>query len=191
VFGDHLKKRRQQLGLTQQELADKLFVSRQTISNWENGKNYPDIPTLISVSDHLSLSLDSLLKEDKEYIEKVGSDYQLINKEKKLSQLLIYLTLLFFFLILLSILVLTINKHFEPYLSIILLSLCIPFVILSYFVLREFYPKKTTNNSPLFIPKIYGFGLTVNPHHPLGKFIWGFVLLTIIFALFQTIFSLK
>jgi transcriptional regulator with XRE-family HTH domain len=42
-FGEAIKKRREQLGLTQQDLAEKLFVSRQTVCRWENGSRYPDL----------------------------------------------------------------------------------------------------------------------------------------------------
>ena len=47
TFGKTLKERRSQLDLTQQEVAKKLYISRQTISNWENGKSYPDLDMLI------------------------------------------------------------------------------------------------------------------------------------------------
>ena len=52
-----LKKLRKDHGLTQDELAQKLFVSRQTISNWENGKSYPDISHLHRMSDIYGESL--------------------------------------------------------------------------------------------------------------------------------------
>lgn len=70
MFAQAIKERRKALGLTQQELANRLFVSRQTVSNWENGKNFPDIPTLIAISDQVGLSLDQLLKGDASYMEK-------------------------------------------------------------------------------------------------------------------------
>ncbi|HFU5907788.1 TPA: helix-turn-helix transcriptional regulator, partial [Enterococcus faecium] len=56
MFAQILKDRRAELGITQQDMAEKLFVTRQTVSNWENGKNFPDIPTLISISENYSLS---------------------------------------------------------------------------------------------------------------------------------------
>ncbi|WP_411163312.1 helix-turn-helix domain-containing protein [Lactobacillus johnsonii] len=64
TFGKTLKERRSQLDLTQQEVAKKLYISRQTISNWENGKSYPDLDMLIKISDVYQVSIDSLLKED-------------------------------------------------------------------------------------------------------------------------------
>ena len=45
-----LKKYRAQQNLSQENFADKIFVSRQTISNWENGKSYPDIQNLLLLS---------------------------------------------------------------------------------------------------------------------------------------------
>lgn len=63
-FGQHLKQVRTQKKMSQQTLADLLFVTRQTISHWENGKNYPDFNLLIRLSDILDLSLDDLLRED-------------------------------------------------------------------------------------------------------------------------------
>lgn len=54
-------KRRKQLGLTQQELADKLFVSNKVISKWETGKSVPDTSMLVELSKVLNISLDELL----------------------------------------------------------------------------------------------------------------------------------
>ena len=47
---NQIRKYRTQLNLSQEELAEKIFVTRQSISNWENGKNYPDIHSLILLS---------------------------------------------------------------------------------------------------------------------------------------------
>ena len=61
--GKQIKKFRQDLKLSQEELASKIFVTRQTISNWENGKNYPDVNSLVMLSQ-LNTSLDILVKGD-------------------------------------------------------------------------------------------------------------------------------
>jgi transcriptional regulator with XRE-family HTH domain len=61
------------MNLTQGEVAQKFFITRQTISNWENEKTYPDVASLIKLSDYYHISLDTLLKEDvgmREYLEK-------------------------------------------------------------------------------------------------------------------------
>jgi transcriptional regulator with XRE-family HTH domain len=71
--------KRMAASLTQQELADDLFVSRQTISNWELGKSYPDIDSLIRLSDQFSISLDDLLKGDIKMVQslKIGTIWRI------------------------------------------------------------------------------------------------------------------
>lgn len=59
-----IKKYRTGMNLSQEELAEKLYVSRQTISNWETGKNYPDIHSLLLLSTLFQVSLDELIKGD-------------------------------------------------------------------------------------------------------------------------------
>lgn len=63
-LGRQIKKYRNEQSLSQEELADKVFVSRQTVSNWENDKNYPDIKSLLLLSEVFDVSLDSLVKGD-------------------------------------------------------------------------------------------------------------------------------
>ena len=72
-----LKEARTNAGLTQEQVAEKIMVSRQTISNWENGKSLPDIVSILNLSDLYQISLDELLKGDtkmKEKIEKAIKD---------------------------------------------------------------------------------------------------------------------
>ena len=66
-----IKKYRTESGLSQDELADKVYVSRQTISNWETGKNYPDVNSLILLSETFGVSVDTLLKGDAEMIKEI------------------------------------------------------------------------------------------------------------------------
>ena len=72
--GKQIKKFRQDLKLSQEELASKIFVTRQTISNWENEKNYPDLNTLVTMSDMFEISLDKLLKEDKQMVKTIDKE---------------------------------------------------------------------------------------------------------------------
>ena len=60
-FGEQLRMAREKKGLTQQTLAEKLYVSRQTVSHWECGVRYPDLLTTKRLSDILEVSLDDLL----------------------------------------------------------------------------------------------------------------------------------
>ena len=63
-IGQKLKDNRAKSGLTQEAVAEKIGVSRQTISNWENNRSYPDIASILRLSDLYAVSLDELLKED-------------------------------------------------------------------------------------------------------------------------------
>ncbi|MCH5339746.1 MAG: helix-turn-helix transcriptional regulator [Acetatifactor sp.] len=71
-----IKKYRNTMELSQEELAEKIYVTRQTISNWENGKSYPDIHSLLLLSSLFNVSLDQLIKGDIEIMKKE------INKEE-------------------------------------------------------------------------------------------------------------
>ena len=65
-LGKQIKKYRAAAKLSQEELAEKVFVSRQTVSNWENDKNYPDVKSLVLMSEVFQVSLDDLVKGDLE-----------------------------------------------------------------------------------------------------------------------------
>ena len=60
-------------------------VSRQTISNWENGKSYPDLEMIIKISNYFKISVDELLKNDTKIVEKIDDE-----KRKKEEVFLFY-----------------------------------------------------------------------------------------------------
>lgn len=62
-FGENLKKIREERGLTQQTLADHLFVTRQAVSRWEGGSRYPDLMTAKKIAQFLEISLDELASD--------------------------------------------------------------------------------------------------------------------------------
>lgn len=70
-IGRQIRKYRQELNMSQEELADHVFVTRQTVSNWENDKNYPDINSLLLLSSLFGISLDILVKGDMEKMEEM------------------------------------------------------------------------------------------------------------------------
>lgn len=63
-ISNQIKTRREAMGLSQEQLAEKLYVSRQTISNWERDKTYPDVQSLLMLSVLFDTSIDTLVKED-------------------------------------------------------------------------------------------------------------------------------
>lgn len=69
-LGKQIKKYRNELALSQDALAEKIYVSRQTISNWENDKSYPDVKSLVLLSEVFNVSIDNLIKGDVEIMKK-------------------------------------------------------------------------------------------------------------------------
>ncbi len=77
--------------MSQEQFAETLNVTRQTVSNWENSKNYPDIETLIKISNEFHISLDILLKGDKSMIQKMDKDLKASKIFKTIATILISL----------------------------------------------------------------------------------------------------
>lgn len=111
-IGEKLKNARITANLTQEQAADALGVSRQTISNWENSKTYPDIVSVIKISDLYNISLDDLLKEKKninsekeeknmalksdmsDYMDYLEESTNVVKSKNKFSKLLLIITYL-------------------------------------------------------------------------------------------------
>ncbi|RSU09692.1 hypothetical protein CBF29_10970 [Vagococcus elongatus] len=94
-IGESIKINRKKLSLTQDELAEKIHVSRQTISSWENLKSLPDITSLILLSDVYEVSLDELIKGDISMVKKLEFKKSKVKfKEKIIPNLIINLLLL-------------------------------------------------------------------------------------------------
>ena len=83
-IGKKLKVARINSGLTQEQVAEDIKVTRQTISNWENERSYPDIMNVIDLSNLYSLSLDDLLKGDDKMIEHLEENTNIVKSNRKL-----------------------------------------------------------------------------------------------------------
>ena len=92
-IGTKLKNARTASGLTQEQAAEALGVSRQTISNWENERSYPDIVSVIRMSDLYAISLDRLLKEEQPvkqtYMEYLEESTNVVRSRTKLSKIIL------------------------------------------------------------------------------------------------------
>lgn len=75
-IGEQINNLRKKHGLSQDDFANLFNVSRQTVSNWENGKSYPDLEMIIKISDYFKISVDELLRND------VQSEEKLIMKKR-------------------------------------------------------------------------------------------------------------
>ncbi len=91
VIGLKIKQARIKAELTQEQVAAALGVSRQTVSNWENGKTYPDIVSVVKMSSLYHISLDHLLKEEQppHYLDYLEESTNVVNSKNKLSQLIL------------------------------------------------------------------------------------------------------
>lgn len=73
-IGNEILNIRKEKQLTQEEFGKFFHVTRQTVSNWENGKNYPDLQILVSMSNQFDISLDTLLKEDSQMVKSIDKE---------------------------------------------------------------------------------------------------------------------
>lgn len=80
-IGAQIKRHRAELALSQDGLAAKVYVSRQTISSWETGKTYPDVQSLLLLSEIFGVTVDDLVKGDLDTMNKaIDSDVALMNR---------------------------------------------------------------------------------------------------------------
>lgn len=173
MLSEVLKKKRQEKGETQQQVADTLHLSRQSISNWENNKSYPDVPTLVELSQYFDFSLD-ILKGDDDLMEKVKKDYKLIHKEKDNKKYQLYLMVILLLMFIPILFIPLFGKHVMVVkcigIFVVLMSICL--IYFSLKLVQTYYKDVADKNSPLFIPKAFGVGVTINPFNFWGKFIW-------------------
>ena len=96
-IGGKIKKSRTDAKITQEQAAQALGISRQTISNWENERSYPDIVSVLKMSDLYSVSLDYLLKGEgpmKDYLDYIEESTNTVKSKTRLSKLLVVLSYL-------------------------------------------------------------------------------------------------
>ena len=81
-LNEQIKKYRTEMNLSQEELAEKIYVTRQSVSNWENGKTYPDIHSLLLLGSLFGISLDQLVKGDIEIMKKEIKEAEIIKMKR-------------------------------------------------------------------------------------------------------------
>ncbi|MBS5112212.1 MAG: helix-turn-helix transcriptional regulator [Coprobacillus cateniformis] len=133
-IGEKLRDARNQKGLTQEEVADEIHVSRQTISNWENNRSYPDIISVILLSDLYQMSLDVLLKGDKDMIEHLNESTNIVNSNKKLIIMGLLNIVVFIFMIIFNQIISENKILLASILSLSIISITVFF----YQIIRKF-----------------------------------------------------
>lgn len=96
TLGSNIQKIRKEASLSQEAFAEMFQVSRQTISNWENSKSYPDLETIIKISDSFHISLDVLLKEDLIMVKTFDHE---VKSTRKYARVLVAIAIVFALLI--------------------------------------------------------------------------------------------
>lgn len=107
-IGNKIKYYRGEKELSQEELAERVYVSRQTISNWENNKSYPDINSIVLLSENFEISIDNLIKGDVEQMKKE------INSEE-VKKLNLYATIMAILILVATILLMPMLKFIGLY----------------------------------------------------------------------------
>lgn len=71
-IGKSIRQIRTENNMSQEDFAEIFFVTRQTVSNWENSKSYPDLNTIVKISDRFGVSLDTLLRDDEKMVNEIS-----------------------------------------------------------------------------------------------------------------------
>lgn len=140
IFSERLKREREKKGWSQTELAEKIHVSRQSVSKWETGKNYPSIEVIIDLSDLFGITIDELLRSDEELKEKVIQDSKQL-AYPKWKVLFDSVFLLGVFFLVSKIVIIALNHFFGAHILIL-----------------EGLPKAVANFLPLVLMVIGGIG---------------------------------
>lgn len=132
-LGKKIIEMRKNAKLSQEQLAEKLDVTRQTISNWENGKFYPDIDALVKISKCFNISLDDLLSYDNKVLEYLKDSTDVVKSNKKL----LYAILLNILIIILFIIVGIIANESISIIVIVFTISIISFSYLFYQIIKK------------------------------------------------------
>ena len=134
-FNEKLQELRKKRGLTQEELASKLYVSRTAISKWESGRGYPSIESLRMISEFFSVSIDDLLSSNEALSIAEKNNRK---NEKQLKSLVLGLLDLSMLLILFLPLFAQRGSEVVTPSSLVLLDGVQPYIKVSYFILVIF-----------------------------------------------------
>ncbi len=138
-----LKATREQSGLTQEQVAEAILVSRQTISNWENAKSLPDLISIIKLSELYNISVDELLKSDKKMQQKIEKDANIAKTNKTVIFVTAIITLFSLAVYFVSIFVGGAFQYFcENAIRWVLVGICIAFATTYFQNINKKHPQK-------------------------------------------------
>lgn len=146
-----IKDARQKKNMNQEDLAEQLGVTRQTISSWETGKSYPDIISVIKMSDIFDISLDKMLKEDKKLIHNMQEKMNTVKSNQSIIFTILF-AIIFFGGIYLIRTFINVPKIDNLFLNIVILMTFIIGILTYLFsniYVGQFLNQKTSNKSIL------------------------------------------
>jgi len=134
-IGEVIKQARSEKGFSQEVMAEKVGVSRQTLSNWETGKSYPEITNVIALSDAYGVTLDSLLKGDSEMIKHLEESTNVTKSRKQVVASIIALGI---FLLGVVTIIILLGGRLPDYLNLPTIAFIIIFLIIVLTITRSF-----------------------------------------------------
>ena len=150
-IGDKILKARKNADLTQNQLAEMLGVSRQSVSNWENNRAYPDIISVIKISDICKISLDSLLKNDEKMIKHLEESTNTVKTKSKYIKIV---EIVFFVIVwAVSLVVLYLTRYEYQSVVNIILYCVMPLVII---VVSILIGNNSWGREKTFMPYVFG-----------------------------------
>ena len=148
-----IKKKRKELGMTQEELASKLFVTEKAISRWETGRGFPDISLLLPLAEQLQIDVSELLNgEEKNDIERL-IEYHSITLENKYN-IVLKLIIVLYTLSLLSFLI-YLRFEYDPnmelhyFIRLFFLIISCLFILIGKNIYNSHYAEKLENKQKI------------------------------------------
>lgn len=125
TFGEKLIKLRKQMGLSQEELASQITVSRQSISKWELNESIPDTENMVQISDIFNVSIDYLLKEEVDSEEQTPVVQKAVTKTQKKT----YRKAIIILAIIAALVAVGYSLNLFAYTTTIVILICVGFIL--------------------------------------------------------------
>ncbi len=155
-IGDKIITARKNADLTQNQLAEILGVSRQSVSNWENNRAYPDIVSVIKISDICKISLDSLLKNDEKMMKHLEESTNAVKTKSKHIKIVEIVSVIMIWVICIGILCTTKYQYLTVVQIVIYFIMPLAILLFSTLIGKDFLSKER-----IIVPYVFGLMYSV------------------------------
>lgn len=155
-IGDKIITARKNADLTQNQLAEILGVSRQSVSNWENNRAYPDIVSIIKISDICKISLDSLLKNDEKMMKHLEESTNAVKTKSKHIKIVEIVSVIMIWVICIGILCTTKYQYLTVVQIVIYFIMPLAILLFSTLIGKDFLSKER-----IIVPYVFGLMYSV------------------------------